>query len=385
MLAWVRTRTLFLSVALSSLLAIASCTVKQAVQSRKATIAHTKGAEVSGGEFERDIEHIGQVRVYASLDYQAQRSGWKTQVKRMVDAADAILGPAFAIRLEVVDTQVWNPECNPESLEACLAELAEYDSGDDVDWVVGLVASVPRFTTSFEELGMAHLPGRHFVLRDLYDPAEQDAINAMFPAMTPSKRKEIYKERQRHKRLVIFLHEWAHTMGALHTRRDQMILYPNYDSEMAGFGDENLRLIDAALKDRFPFDGGYPHLAEFLEKTRSAEWLPGQREQLLTVLGVSVAAASGPAEPNARVVLSGEDEALLEGVSDEDRARYAQAKALFEAQDLEASWASLEPLLEKYPGNYAIQHFGCSLAMHVGARESAGSACRRAIDLAGTQ
>ena len=158
-----------------------------------------------------------------------------------------------------------------------------------------------------------------------------------------------------------------------------------HDSEMAGFGDENLRLIDAALKDRFPFDGGYPHLAEFLEKTRSAEWLPGQREQLLTVLGVSVAAASGPAEPNARVVLSGEDEALLEGVSDEDRARYAQAKALFEAQDLEASWASLEPLLEKYPGNYAIQHFGCSLAMHVGARESAGSACRRAIDLAGTQ
>jgi hypothetical protein len=207
----------------------------------------------------------------------------------------------------------------------------------------------------------------------------------MFPAMTATKRKEIYKERQKHKRLVIFLHEWAHTMGALHTRRDQMILYPNYDSEMARFGEENLRLIDAALKDRFPFEGSYPHLTEFLQKTRSEEWFPGQREQLLANLGVSAAAASGPSEPTARVALSGADEALLAGVSDEDRARYAEAKALLEARELDVSWAKLEPLLKKYPDNYAIQHFGCSLAMHVGARESAGSACRRAIELAGTQ
>jgi hypothetical protein len=34
---------------------------------------------------------------------------------------------------------------------------------------------------------------------------------------------------------------------------------------------------------------------------------------------------------------------------------------------------------------YAIQHFGCSLAMHLGARQEAGEACRRAINLAGTQ
>lgn len=34
---------------------------------------------------------------------------------------------------------------------------------------------------------------------------------------------------------------------------------------------------------------------------------------------------------------------------------------------------------------YAIQHFGCSLAMHLGSRQEAGEACRRAINLAGTQ
>ena len=35
---------------------LSACTVKQAVQSRKHAIEHTKGAEVSGGELERPIE-----------------------------------------------------------------------------------------------------------------------------------------------------------------------------------------------------------------------------------------------------------------------------------------------------------------------------------------
>jgi len=37
------------------------------------------------------------------------------------------------------------------------------------------------------------------------------------------------------------------------------------------------------------------------------------------------------------------------------------------------------------PDCYAIQRFGCSLAMHLGSRQKAGEACRRAINLAGTQ
>jgi len=41
--------------------------------------------------------------------------------------------------------------------------------------------------------------------------------------------------------------------------------------------------------------------------------------------------------------------------------------------------------LNEYPDNYAIQHFGCSLAIHVGEGEAAGKGCRRAIDLAGAQ
>lgn len=381
-----RTRP-FAWLALAALLSPAgSCAVAQAVQSRNRVAEATKGAAVSGGGFDRPIQHVGRVRVYASEEYRAQRAGWESRTRKMVDSASAVLGPAFAVRLEVVDTRSWNPACDPASLQECLAELGEHDPSEDVDWVLGLVSAVPRFTSSFDELGMAALPGRHLLMRDLYAPGEREAIDAMFPAMSASKRTEIYKERGKHKHLVIFLHEWAHTMGALHTRRDDTILYPRYDSEMAGFSEENLRLIDASLTDRFPFDPVYPSLSEFIVANDSKEWWPGERDRLLAGLqwmGGSAVTSSTPAP--AQITIAGDEDKLLAGVSPEDRIRYSTANQQFEAQDLEASWESLEPLLARYPDCYAIQHFGCSLAMHIGARQQAGEACRRAIDLAGGQ
>lgn len=374
----------FSAALLLPLVTLASCAVTQAVQSRNRVAEATKGAEVSGGGFDRPIEHTGRIRVYASQEYKAQRAGWEGRVKHMVASATGVLGPAFGVQLEVVETAVWRPDCDPAKLRECLQELSQYDPGDDVDWVVGLVAAVPRFTTAFEEMGMANVPGRHFVLRDLYASGEREAINDMFPQMSAPKRDEIYKERQKHKRLVIFLHEWGHTMGALHTRNDYSILYPGYDSEMAGFSEENLHLIDAALADRFPLDPAFPALSEFIAANDSEVWMPGARDRLLTALGLEAARAASPRKPAPSTVkIAGDDEQLLAGVTVEDRARYAKASAQFEAGDLDASWVSLEPLLDRYPDCYAIQHFGCSLAMHVGARQQAGSSCRRAIDLAG--
>lgn len=88
--------------------------------------------------------------------------------------------------------------------------------------------------------------------------------------------------------------------------------------------------------------------------------------------------------PPPQIAVAGEQEELLVDVSPEDRTRYAKAKEQFDARDLEGSWESLEPLLKRYPDCYAIQHFGCGLAMHVGARQEAGEACRRAIELVGS-
>lgn len=368
------------------ILVVAGCAVAQSVQTRKRNIEALKGAEVSGGDFERPIEHVGRIRIYASQEYRAQRAGWEARVRKMVDSSGKVLGPAFGVRLEVVDTRVWDADCDPESLQECLDELSVLDPGEGVDWVVGLVSSVPRFTESFDELGMAALPGRHFVLRDLFAAAERKAINDSFDQMTASKRDEIYKERLKHKRLVVFLHEWAHTMGGLHSRRQDTILYPVYNADVAGFSEDNMALIDAALVDRFPFDPYYPTLREYLVNTKSGDWFAGERERLLASLGGAGAQpvqSSEPAPP--QIAVAGEQDELLAGVSPDDRARYARAQEQFEARDLEGSWDSLEPLLKRYPDCYAIQHFGCGLAMHVGARQEAGEACRRAIELAGSQ
>ena len=368
------------------LLLASACAVAQAVQSRNRNAEAMKGAEVSGGSFDRAIEHVGRVRLYASQEYRAQRVGWQSRVTKMVDSAGEVLGPAFSLRLEVVDAQSWNAECDAESLQECLQELVHYDPGDDVDWVVGLISAVPRFSARFDELGMASLPGRHVVLRDLYASAEKEAIEASFPHMAKSKRDDIFKERQKHKRLVVFLHEWAHTMGALHTRRNDSILYPTYSADAAGFSDENLGLIDAALQDRFPFDPSYPALREYLASSRSELWFSGERENLLARLGGASAPLNGAAASTpVSIAIAGDQDQLLAGVSAEDRALYAKANEQFEARDLEGSWKSFEPLLHRYPDCYAIQHFGCSLAMQVGARQEAGGACRRAIDLVGTQ
>jgi len=374
------------TISLLLLLLLGGCAVAQAVQSRNRNAEAMKGAEVSGGVFDRPIEHVGRIRVYASQGYRAQRAGWKSRVTAMVDAAGGVLGPAFGLRLEVVDTRVWDAECNPESLQECLDELAAHDPGEGVDWVMGLISSVPRFSNSFDELGMASLPGRHFLLRDLYAAGEREAIDASFPHMVASKRKEIFVERQKHKRLVVFLHEWAHTMGGLHTRREDAILYLAYSADAAEFSDENLELIDAALADRFPFDPEYPNLREYLAASRTEAWFSGEREDLLARLGgASVQPNRSTAPAPVQIAVAGDQDELLPGVSPEDRARYTKANEQFNARDLEGSWESLEPLLERYPASYAIQHFGCSLAMQVGARQAAGEACRRAINLVGEQ
>ncbi|MBT8452442.1 MAG: hypothetical protein KJO40_10785 [Deltaproteobacteria bacterium] len=368
------------------ILVAAGCAVAQNVKTRKRNIEALKGAEVSGGEFERPIEHVGRIRVYASQEYRAQRAGWETRLRKMVDSSGQVLGPAFGLRLEVVDTRVWDAECDTESLHDCLNELVALDAGEGVDWVVGLVSSVPRFTESFDELGMAALPGRHFVLRDLFAAAERKAINDSFDQMTASKRDDIFKQRLKHKRLVVFLHEWAHTMGGLHSRRQDTILYPAYNADVAGFSEDNMALIDASLVDRFPFDPYFPTLREYLANTKSGDWFAGERDRLLASLGgvgAHPVQNTEPAPP--QIAVAGDQDEILAGVSLEDRTRYAKAKEQFDARDLEGSWESLEPLLKRYPDSYPIQHFGCGLAMHVGARQEAGEACRRAIELAGSQ
>lgn len=50
-----------------------------------------------------------------------------------------------------------------------------------------------------------------------------------------------------HRRAVVFLHEWAHTLGAVHTRDLDVVMAPSYSTRIRGFGPAALGVGLAAL------------------------------------------------------------------------------------------------------------------------------------------
>lgn len=360
----------------------------QAHRQRRAAAEAASGAEVTGGEQRRPIRYVGRVRVHVSEAFQAHHGQWRDMIEGWVEDASAVVGPTLGARLELADTPTWRPACDPAALDACLEELRALDAGQDVDWVIGLLAAQPRYTNAFDELGVATLPGRHVVLRDLSDPRERDAIDAAFPDMSAEERRTIYRRRQAHKRLVLFLHEWAHTLGGLHTRSRETLLYPSYDDSMAHFAEGNLALLEGALTDHFEGDTAHTRLRAALEAASGAQWVDGEREKLAGLLAASARPAAPPApssEPEHPFLVPGSQEEAVSDLAPEDRARYQRAVDALLEEELSAAWAELYPLIELYPESYAVQSFGCSLAMHLSIGQAAHTSCGRVIALASEQ
>ena len=81
--------------------------------------------------------------------------------------------------------------------------------------------------------------GKHFVVRDMNDVMEVRKIAEVYDQMGEQDRLTLYAARKAHKELVVFLHEWAHTLGALHERGDGRIMGPNYDRQASTFSVNN--------------------------------------------------------------------------------------------------------------------------------------------------
>src|SRR4051812_18070309 len=156
-----------------------------------------------------------RIRFYADADF---RSGgglkWQERLRVQLAELNAVVGPAFGVRFEAEGFRRW-PRSGPSgALAPMLIELERLDPGQDVDWVVGLVSPLPLVSMSFHDLGWAAVPGRHFVLRGMSSIAELDDFNRAFQSLERSTREGLYVRRKNHKETVVFLHEWAHTLGA---------------------------------------------------------------------------------------------------------------------------------------------------------------------------
>jgi hypothetical protein len=368
--------------------------VTQAIQARKRRAREAEGAHIgsSGGAAPHKVGRVGRVRFYVAGDYRRQHPGWQRQLEDLLERASAVLAPSFGLRLEVSELHAWEPACNPAAFASCLDELTEEKPADEQEWIVGVLPAEAIFTESFDELGLAQLPGQHFVLRDVSDLAERAAIDHAFPTHTQAQRDDIYAHRKAHKRLAVFLHEWGHALGAMHTVAAEGLLHPSYDDRMSDYDPANAGIIHAALDDAFSPDPGHEALLGELQKVPADAFAAGDRDALIARLeaapqdGAEATAAEdeagadegGGAHP---FVVKGDETQLLASLSEAERAAYREAVRLLEADDMEHSLGVLAPVVGKHPESYAVQHLACGLTMALGRQSDMQVTCARAQQL----
>jgi hypothetical protein len=371
--------------------------VTQAIQERKRRAREAEGARLgpSRGAAPLSVGRVGRVRFYVAGDYRRQHPDWQRQLEDLVERANAVLGPGFGARLEVSELHAWEPSCQVAALRGCLDELAQVEPADEREWLVGVLPAESRFTASFDELGMARHPGQHIVLRDVSDLAERAAIDRAFPAHTRAQRDDIYAHRKRHKRLAVFLHEWGHALGAMHTVAGEGLLHPSYDDRMTDYDAANAGIMHAALDDAFSDEPGHEALLGELQKPAADGFAAGEREALIERLEAEAKSEAEPPPVQAELsepsegeqaaqmfVVKGDEATLLAGFSDGERAAYREAVRLLVAEEPEQSLSVLAPLVKSHPESYAVQHLACGLNMALGAQRDMQVTCARAQELA---
>jgi hypothetical protein len=218
------------------------------------------------------------------------------------------------------------------------------------------------------------------VIRDVSDLAEREAIERAFPMLTPDRKAEIYQNRKQHKRLAVFLHEWAHTLGALHVRASDALLNARYDERMASFDAASSALISAGLEDRFKPNAHPEALIAALESATQVDMAASDVAELLDHLRRMAAGDDVVAKnqvPDHPFVIKGPEQTLLSGVSEADRAVYREAVRVLLANEPARSLELLRPILARNNDCYAVQHLGCGLAMQQG-QPDVHALCNRA-------
>jgi hypothetical protein len=152
-----------------SLLSLGACVydhrITQAIMDRRRRAREAQGARIVAAPSARPVRYTGRVRFYVSDEYRAQHTQWRQPLEDLVDAASSIVGPTFAFRFSSVEVREWSPRCAQAELTPCLRELVQHDAGEAGVWIVGVLGDTPRYTASFEQLGIAQLLSTRAVAR----------------------------------------------------------------------------------------------------------------------------------------------------------------------------------------------------------------------------
>ncbi|MGI5862308.1 MAG: matrixin family metalloprotease [Myxococcales bacterium] len=312
-----------------------------------------------------------RLRLYVDPGYRALLH-WRERIDALLERANAFVAPRFGVRFVAVDVKAWEPRTTTGDLRELLAELRQLEPDPDVDWAVGLTAGRP--VVDLEELGMAWLLSDQFMVRAVDDSLEARALSRSLRSLPDADREALLLRRREHKELVVFLHEWGHTLGVPHMSGPGNVMTPSYSREQASFGPEGSKIVELALRHRLD-PAGKPlaleaELAKYVEATPAGEWDPVARGELLAYLRHRL---SGGAEPG----FAGG------GVTGADVAAFRAAVALADKGELEQAWSELAPVLARHRDEPAVVRFACQLASASKANlRRGGDACERAVRLA---
>ncbi len=227
-------------------------------------------------EYEGDVRTV-KIRVLADEEFRAQNVRWQQTFQELLDHANEITTTQFGVRFEA-EYKSWDYRSAPgDRLELKLAALGAADAGSDVFAVVGLTGSLSLVAESFDQLGVASLPGKHIVLRGYHDHGERAMFDKAFKDLDEPQRDALHRARRRHKTVAVFLHELGHNLGAAHRDQPNTLMNPLYSVKSSTFDAASRDTIQITLDRRLgraarptravPGAGEHPTLVIVLDET----------------------------------------------------------------------------------------------------------------------
>lgn len=323
-----------------------------------------------------------RIRFYADEDFRAGLFRWADRTKGQLEQLNRVIEPAFGVRLEAESFRRWHRSGGNIDTQKILADLEKSDPGPGVDLVVGFVSPLSLVSRSMHELGAARSLGRHFVVRGIASADESMALGRALDQLDPGAREQLATARKTHKELVVFLHHWLHTLGALHSTHPERINNLTYSPRVSTLSVVDTELAQAALharlRERQTGTLDWSPLRRTLDRASSTDWVANERDQLRNSLP-----AAGP-EPDKKMGTPPPDpqEETFGGMSREDAAQFNRAVELTKSNKGAEAWAIAQPLGQRYPRSVDVQRMVCRLAYVRASKDEGLMACTRAHDMA---
>lgn len=334
--------------------------------------------------FDEDRRRPGRVyrmlpiRVWA--DQEVRKVGrWKHRIEAYVGRANNGLAE-FGIQLRIAAIEPWRREADPADTRAMLDELHRLDAGEGVEWVMGVVAASGGYRID-HRIGGSVLFSKHFVMREAAEFQEYDALRNSDLALSEEDLDTLYRKRMAHRSTVILLHEWAHTLGAMHTRSSDWIMSPTYFTSALQFSEPNRRIVELMLEHRLEgsadltcFKAHREQLAALDTAALHPDEVEQQRAWLDQIIAsLSTPPAEAPVEPRpvaADQLTRAEAESL------------EQALRLVQAGRTDQAMASVEAVLAAHPDVPRVALIACAIQREVDASDPrTGLLCERAARL----